>query len=80
MMWFITSRIGRAIAAAGALLLAIVTFGALKKREGRQDAENEALRDDAKKQEEGREAVQDLRDTDRAGLIDRLRQNSDDWK
>lgn len=80
MMWFITSRMGRAIAAAGALLLAIVTFGALKKREGRQDAENDALRNDAEKQEEGREAVQDLRDADRDELIDRLRQNSDDWK
>lgn len=80
MMWFITSRIGRAIAAAGALLLAIVTFGALKKREGRQDAENDALRNDAEKQEEGREAVQDLRDADRDELIDRLRQNGDDWK
>lgn len=79
-MWLITSKLGRALAAAGALLLAIVTFGALKKREGRQDAENEALRDDAKKQEDGRNAVQDLRDADRDKLTDRLRQNDNDWK
>lgn len=77
--WLITSKLGRALAAAGALLLAVVTFGALKKREGRQEAENEALRDDAKKQEEGRDAVQDLRGADRDQLTDKLRDNNKRW-
>ena len=32
--WFITSRIGRYLAAAGALLLAVVTFGAVQRNKG----------------------------------------------
>ena len=32
--WFLTSRIGRGIALAGAMLLAIVTFGASQRRKG----------------------------------------------
>lgn len=77
--WFLTSRLGRYMAAAGALLLAIVTFGASQRRKGRTDAENDALRDSAKKQEDGRDAVEDLRDADRDELNERLHDNSKHW-
>lgn len=40
------SRLGRTIAAVVAALLAIVTFGAMKKREGRSEARTEAERRD----------------------------------
>lgn len=82
MIWLklLTSKLGRGIALVGAILLAIVTFGAMKKKQGRTEAETDALKDDAKKQEKGREAVQDLRDADRDELIDRLRENDSDWK
>lgn len=36
--WFVTSKIGRFIAAAGALLLAIVTFGAWQRGKGAASA------------------------------------------
>lgn len=77
--WVLTSRLGRYLAAAGALLLAIVTFGALQRRKGRTDAENDALRDSAKKQEEGRNAVEDLRNADRDELNKRLHDNNKRW-
>ena len=82
MIWLklLTSKLGRGIAVAGALLLAVMTFGQLKKKQGRTEAETDALRDSAKRQEKGREAVQDLRDADRGGLIGQLRENDSDWK
>ena len=78
--WFITSKLGRGIALAGGVLLAIVTFGASQRSKGRQKAETDALRDSADRQEKGREAVQDLRDADRGGLAGQLRENDSDWK
>ena len=36
--FFITSRVGRAIALAGAVLLALVTFGASERAKGRKQA------------------------------------------
>ncbi len=62
-----------------ALLVAIVTFGAVRKGEGRREAENEALRDSAKRVEDGNEAVQDLHDAGRDELNEQLRRNSDKW-
>jgi hypothetical protein len=40
-MWLLTSRIGRAIAGAGALLLGLLTFGEYQRRKERQEIENE---------------------------------------
>jgi len=40
----LTSKLGRGLAIAVAVLLAIVTFGASKKREGRQEAVNEDMK------------------------------------
>ena len=51
MMWILSTRIGRAIAGAGALLLALLTFGASQRRKGRQAVEddmNEAYNDTTK--------------------------------
>ena len=77
--WFITSRIGRALGAAVALLVAIVTFGAYNRQKGRDEAKNDAMRDSAERQEEGREAVQDIRRADRDELTRRLREADDKW-
>lgn len=75
MTWLLTSRLGRLIAGAGALFLAVVTFGAVKKREGRREAGIDAMKDSAERQEEGRDAVEDLRDADRDELLEQLRRN-----
>lgn len=79
--WFITSRIGRFLAAAGALLLtgATLWFGAHQKNKGRNEAKTEAMIDSSERQEEGREAVQDLRDADRDELTRRLREADSKW-
>lgn len=79
-VWFLTSKLGRALAFAGAVFLFIVTFGAVKKREGRTEAENDALRDSADRLEKGNEATQDLHDADRDELLDQLQRNSDKWR
>ena len=59
MIWMklITSKLGRAIALAGGVLLAIVTFGALKKKQGADEAETDALKDSVEREERGRDAV-----------------------
>ena len=77
--WFLTSRIGQALVGAVALIVAIMTFGAVSRGRGRRDAENDGLRDSAERQERGRDAVQDLRDADRDDLVDQLRDNDGDW-
>jgi hypothetical protein len=41
MMWLFTTRIGRGIAGAGALLLALLTFGASQRRKGRKQVADE---------------------------------------
>lgn len=79
MTWFLTSKIGRALTFAASVLIFILTFGAVKKREGRQEAGNDALRDSADRLEKGNEATQDLHDADRYELADKLRRNSDKW-
>ena len=80
MIWLklLTSKLGRGIALAGAVLLAIVTFGALKRKQGRTEAETDAMKDSVKRQERGRDAVQDLRGVDRDGLLKQLRDNDDE--
>jgi len=77
--WFVTSKLGRALAFAGAVFLFIVTFGAVKKREGRTEAENDALRDSADRLEKGNEATQDLHDAGRDELAAKLHDNNNRW-
>jgi len=55
--WFLTSKLGRGIALAGGVLLAIVTFGAMKKKQGHTEAETDALKDGVEREERGRDAV-----------------------
>jgi len=72
MSWLITTRIGRAIAGAGALLLALVSFGASQRRKGREAVEddmNEAYNDTTK---EVRNVQADLPD-DPDDVLDGLR-------
>ena len=65
MMWLLSTRIGRAVAGAGALLLAVLTFGAFKERKGRKEAVDEVRRRaDAsaeKRREERDEIEEDMR-------------------
>lgn len=42
MTWFLTSRMGRSMASAGAFLLLLLTFGASQRRKGRERAETKA--------------------------------------
>jgi hypothetical protein len=62
-----------------ATLGALWGWGRSKKAEGRKETYIETLADSAKRQKEGRDAVQDLRGADRDALADRLRDNSDSW-
>lgn len=54
-------------------------FGRAQKAKGKAEAKTEALEDSAKRQEEGREAVSDLRGADRDDLVKRLRDNDGQW-
>ena len=56
--WLITSRLGRAIALAGAVLLALVTFGASERRKGRKQAANEAKEADNERADKIRDNVE----------------------
>ena len=68
------------VLAAGAALVSLMAYGRSKKKQGADEAETDALRDGAEKQEKGRNAVQDLRDADRDELDSQLRDNDSDWK
>ena len=68
------------ILAAGAALVSFMAYGSAKKKQGRTEAETDALRDGAERQEKGREAFQDLRDADRDEINGKLRDNNSDWK
>jgi len=65
------------ILAAGAALVSFMAYGAVKKKQGRDAAETDALRDSADRQEKGRDAVQDLHDADRDELLEQLRRNDE---
>jgi hypothetical protein len=73
MMWLFTTRIGRGIAGAGALLLALLTFGASQRRKGRKqvsDEMTEAYNDTTK---EVRNAQTDI-PSDPVAVLDSLRE------
>lgn len=79
MMWLLGSRIGRGLAAISAALLAVCGIYIMGRKEGAHRVENRAMRDSIKRQEDGRNAVQDLRSADRSQLDQRLRDNDGDW-
>lgn len=63
--------------------LALISYGAMKKRQGETKVEVETLQQEVKKQEKSREAAyKEKRDVDGlsdSDLIDRLRRRGDDW-
>ena len=73
MMWLMSTKIGRAIAGAGALLVAVLTFGAFKERKGRKEAVDDVRRRAAaaaEKRREARDAINDdVRTVDAAGEL-----------
>jgi hypothetical protein len=73
MTWLIglfTSRIGRILAGAGALLAALVAFGASERRKGREAERFKATEAD-------HERAEDIRDTVERNLADELRKHDD---
>ena len=67
------------IAGAVALIAAILGYGARQRAKGRTDAATRAMRDAITRQEEGRNAVQDLRGAGRDDLLEQLRRNEGRW-
>lgn len=76
MLSWLTTRMARAVALVGAVLLFIVTFGASRKREGRREAENDAIKNTQKRVKAGRDRLRDNRDKSPS---DRLRDNDRHW-
>ncbi len=68
-----------ALVALLAVVVAVLGYGARQRVKGRRDAEATALRESAKRQERGRDAVGEIRGADRDELIDRLRRNDGRW-
>ena len=56
--WFMASKVGRALAAAVALFLAVVTFGVARKREGFKQAESKLKEADNDRANEIRNRVE----------------------
>lgn len=66
------SSYARWLVMAGGVILAVLTFGQIKKREGRAEERASATEAKLKKTEEMRNAANNV-DTDRDALADRLR-------
>lgn len=79
MGWLLGTRIGRALSAALAAVGAVLAVYLLGKREGRSGAAVDALRDEQKREDKGRDAVSNLRGADRDDLLDQLRRNDGRW-
>ena len=83
MTWFLQSRIGRWLAGAAVALAALLGLMGAVRRNERQRADTDALRDQLKSDERGRNAVaKEKRATDGASdrdLVDRLRARDGDW-
>ena len=84
MIWtFLSSLTGDLwpyLAAAGAALAAIAGAWLSGRKAGKSAVEIKGLKDDARKQEEGRKAVRSLRGADRNQSARQLRDNDRDWK
>jgi hypothetical protein len=68
--WFLTTRLGRILSAAVLGVIAVLTFGFVKKKQGRAEARAEAQEDDY-------ENAADIRDRVSRNLDDRLREYED---
>jgi len=71
------SRLGQTLGAILMSVLAVLTLGKIKKREGREEAENDALRDASERVESGRDAVRAGRNK---SPDERLRENDGSWR
>lgn len=79
MLGFLATRLGKWLAAAGAVIAGVLAIFMAGRREGRSQAQTDALKDSVKRQEKGREAAQDLHGADRDELVDRVRRNDGQW-
>lgn len=77
--WLLSSRLARALGAAVAFIVAVVTFGAVQRKKGVQIEEAKRIREEAKKREQADEAANDLRGAGRDELNKRLRENDKHW-
>lgn len=68
MTWLLTSRLGRALSAVVAGVIAILTFGAVQRKQGRTEARREAQEDDY-------ENAADIRNRVDRDLADELRKH-----
>ena len=63
--------------------LALISYGMMKKKQGKDEAKVETLQADVQKQEKAREAAyEEKRDVDGlsdSDLVNRLRRRGDDW-
>jgi len=80
MIGWIISNAAPYVIALGALLAALLGYGARQKAKGRRQAADAALRDSIKRQEDGRNAVANLHGAGRADLAQQLRDNDGRWK
>lgn len=71
------------IAAIATASLALISYGLMKKKQGKVEVKVETLQQEVRKQEKSREAAyKEKRDVDGlsdSDLIDRLRRRGDDW-
>ena len=86
MLKFVTSPLYKIAAALGAFALLVVsflTFGYVKKKEGKDEVVVETLKKDLVKRKDAREAAfEEKRNIDGipdSDLLDRLRRRSNDW-
>ena len=73
----VTSKVGRYLAIAGGVLLAIVTFGAIQRRKGAQGERDQRMRETLDRVQEADDAAEESRkawgDADSGQLDDELR-------
>lgn len=83
MQWLLSTRLGRALSWASVAALAAFGIYAAGRKEGRSQANSDALRDQIKSQERGRHAVAEEKRATRGAsdrdLVDRLRSRDGDW-
>lgn len=78
--WLLGTRIGRALSAALAAAVAVFAVFRLGERSGGSKADIDALKDEQRKGDKGRDAVSNLRGAGRDDLLEQLRRNDGRWK
>lgn len=73
------SKIAQIIGVILATIAAVLGIYTAGRKSGKDDMENDALKETAKKLEDGRDAVNDLRGADRDKLNKRLHDNDKRW-